>query len=273
MKRLAAILVTLSMGLFLGLSATAQTPSTTDKQVLNHLAIGVSAGLDGLGGQIALPLGSHVQIRAGYSLVFPKTINPISVDASKLPSDVVSKFNIPTDKSIDITPSTNFSTGRALLDFFPTKKGGFHLTVGAHFGGADYLSFRTSPLPVDPGEYATTYIEINGAKVGTDANGVIALDVIVPKVNPYVGIGFGRAISSKPRKFATLTLDLGALYTGGKHSLQTYDINGNPVELNGQSIKSLVGNSINETIIDVLDKAADFPVIPMARLTINVKLF
>lgn len=270
MKRLAAIVIILSMGLSVGLGADAQTKK--DKQLLNHLSIGVTAGVDGVGGQIALPVGSHLQLRGGYSLLLPRTFNT-EFDTDNLPQGVRTELNVPSGEKINLSASLPFSTGKVLLDIFPTKKGGFHFTVGAHIGGEDYLNIVAPLTMMDPADWNTTYIMVNGAKVGTDAQGNLKAGVKVPKVNPYAGLGFGRAISSNSRKFVTFTMDLGVIYTGGKHSVYVNDLNGNPVQIDGQAIKDISGGKLNGQIQDIVDKALGLPVIPMLRFALNVKLF
>ena len=48
------------------------TSRAQDSQMANHLALGITLGLDGIGLEAALPVSPYVQARAGYS-IFPYT--------------------------------------------------------------------------------------------------------------------------------------------------------------------------------------------------------
>ena len=50
-------------------AATLATPRALAQEMFNHVALGLSAGLDGLGIEAATNLGNHFQLRAGYSLM------------------------------------------------------------------------------------------------------------------------------------------------------------------------------------------------------------
>ena len=48
----------------IGITANAQ-----DKNIFNHLNVGVSVGLDGIGFDVAAPIGDYVRVRAGYTFL------------------------------------------------------------------------------------------------------------------------------------------------------------------------------------------------------------
>ena len=68
MKRIFTLFLALALSAS-GISAFAQEQ---DKQLANHLALGITLGLDGVGLEAALPITPYVQARAGYS-IFPYT--------------------------------------------------------------------------------------------------------------------------------------------------------------------------------------------------------
>ena len=64
MKRLTAFLATSIITV--GLAAQEQT---TDKRILNHLDIGITAGTTGIGFDLAMPVGNYLDIRAGATFM------------------------------------------------------------------------------------------------------------------------------------------------------------------------------------------------------------
>ena len=74
MKKALAILLA-AAALFASVNSNAQ-----DKWVLNHVGIGVSAGVDGLGADLILPVSPFFQIRGGYNTlsILPKGMKTFS---------------------------------------------------------------------------------------------------------------------------------------------------------------------------------------------------
>ncbi|MBR1700257.1 MAG: hypothetical protein IJ714_10835 [Bacteroidales bacterium] len=70
MKKLFSLFVSVLM---LGFSAFAQE----DKGLFNHLSVGATVGLDGLGIEVSAPITRYVQLRAGYSLFVPTKVTSI----------------------------------------------------------------------------------------------------------------------------------------------------------------------------------------------------
>lgn len=179
-------------------------------QVFNHLALGIGAGTDGLSFELAAPLGNHVDVRAGYGTalgLIGYTVNNISVpehpgNASGATVNAPLKINL------------GMSDARLLFNIYPSAKGGFHFTVGAYMGSPRFARGTFSGLPAD---YNTVGMESGGylvrAKSGTIVGELCAPGIGSPAfaVKPYVGIGFGRAVS---RGRVSFNVDLGAQYQG-----------------------------------------------------------
>lgn len=64
MKNNVTTLILLANMVFASLTLQAQ-----DKQVFNHLSIGITTGFDGIGAELAAPLTPVLRVRAGYSLM------------------------------------------------------------------------------------------------------------------------------------------------------------------------------------------------------------
>lgn len=243
------------------------TAHAQDSQLANHLALGITLGLDGIGLEAALPLTPYVQARAGYS-IFPythkQTFNFGSVEVN---GQTIRMDNIPTSATL-----WKGGNGKLLFDIFPGKTTPFHFTVGAYFGGGKFLHADGDLSSVLKEEdFATMAISYGSASVSTDKKGHIYADAKIGAVTPYVGIGFGRAI--KPGSRVRVSFDMGALITGGI-KLQTYNYirneNGDSVVL---SSKDMVDSNGRQYDNGWVDKISKFPVIPMLKLNVFVRLF
>lgn len=241
-----------------------------DPMLFNHLAIGASAGFDGVGGNIALPIGNHFGIRAGYSTL-PKTA---FVDQNFEVNDVVTLNTRELQlETVAVHADASISSGNVLLDLYPGKRSGFHFTVGG------YYAFNTQPINVTgdmrqdpvtgkqylaPEEYGHVFANYNDLKrVTTDMDGFVHADLNVGSFMPYVGLGFGRGVKADKR--VSILLDLGVLYAGDSFSVNTYDIDDQPVYMTSAS----VSNKDDGLIDDLMGVG----VIPMLKLSIFVKLF
>lgn len=264
MKKLFTILVALS---FAGSLAFAQ-----DKQVFNHLAVGVTTGMDGVGLEVATTLTPFVQVRGGYSL-FPYTYKT-TVDMNLDLGDGEQNYRFPLSATL-----WNGGTGKLLFDIYPGKKTPFHFTFGAYVGAGKlvHASGDVSAL-LDPSDYANTEVEFEAGSrkvsVTTDQKGFVNVDVLGKNgaFLPYAGIGFGRAI--KPDSRVRVSFDMGALFTGG-YKLQTYNYSrnpkGEPVVLDPAMLVDQDGNTYEG--VEIIDKISSFPVFPMLKLNIFVRIF
>lgn len=184
---------------------------TAGAQVFNHLALGLGVGTDGLGLELASPLGSHVELRAGYGMALGLvgyTIKDVSVPQH--PGNASGGYaNVP------LTIKPGMSDARLLFNFYPSATGTFHFTVGAYMGAQRFVRASASNLP---GDYNTAGIEVDGYLVKA-SGGVLNAYLGAPglggptfAVKPYVGVGFGRAVN--PGKRVSFVFDLGAQYQG-----------------------------------------------------------
>lgn len=266
-----------------------------DRYLFNHLGIGISAGLDGIGGDIALPVGRHIQLRAGYASGFPSLIKYVSpavhVNMSKADGD-------PWDINADIAGKANLGldAARIMLDLYPSKSSGFRITAGAYFAfkpevGLIHLQ-TVEPLPLGPDDRGKTGITLDreGAPselLTTDLEGTMALDIkmgapvsSMPWLRPYVGIGLGRVL---PNKRVNFCFDLGAIYTGGfglygwdysdlalgtgdakRVQIKSTDVN---------ALKDVIGESNVGLISQIMGFAENLPVWPVLKFTVAVRLF
>ena len=182
-------------------------PAHAGAQVFNHLSAGIGFGTDALNIQIAAPLGSHVDVIAGYGIGLG-VIN-FTVKDFTLP-DPASSSNVNTPLKLGM----GMNDGRLLFNIYPGKSG-FHFTVGAYMGSSRFISGKITNMPA---AYNTAGIDVDGYLVKAK-NGELAVDLCANgigshafAVKPYIGIGFGRAVPTAHA--VSFSVDLGAQYQG-----------------------------------------------------------
>lgn len=259
MKKLLVFLAALAVSL----PSVAQV---RDSQVFDHLALGVSAGIDGLGIEVAMPASPYLQIRGGYSF-FPFSINN-TANLGKVNFEDTFQLDL-SNVPFSVSPWVG-GLGKVLLDIYPSKRGPFHFVAGAFFGSGRMLGVKADLRnAIDPIDYTTGY-GINDFSISTDKDGYAYLDAAVGKVLPYLGIGTGRAVKLRSRVSATL--EVGAVYTGGI-KIVGYNYSFDPEgETSVATSKDLVmdGKQLDEGMVD---KLAAFPILPMLKFGIYVRLF
>jgi hypothetical protein len=181
----------------------------------NHVSLGISAGTDGIGFQVAAPLTYHFAVRAGYSFM-PKFSYKKDI---KLNNDIAF-----SRQRVDIEGKLNMGDISVLFDYYPFKSSTFRITAGAYFG-------KDKPLNVSNAQpFINEYSEIGGMKISnwgtkglelgsgtetytavSDAQGNVQADLKVNSFKPYVGIGFGRAV---PKHTIGVQFDLGVQFWG-----------------------------------------------------------
>lgn len=243
-----------------------------DNNLFNHLALGLSAGTEGISAEAAMPVTDYFIIRAGYG-----TLSFIKAAKFTHAFDVDSNDPWEIHQPISATFRPTFDNIHALLDIFPGTDGAFRFTVGGYYmlnrngivhGATD------EPLPIDRSEYCTTGVKFTGnGKVEyatTDENGYMNADLRFGwgQFVPYAGIGFSRAIA---RQRVRLLFDMGAMFTGG------YEAYGYDYGING-SVEKPQPVRVSTGMVDgndggLVDKIAGFPVYPVLKFSLFYNLF
>ena len=181
----------------------------SDKNLFNHLSVGLSVGTDGLiGFDVATPIGNYVQARLGMSIM-PEFSYSTDVDYWY---EHHSKQG-----NVDVKGKLHKSDFKLLFDFFPFKSLTFHFTTGFFAGGEKLVSIKNTEIP--PGVGPGDGLVIGKYLVGFDDEGIARGEVRVNGFKPYLGIGFGRAV---PKKRISVMCDLGVQFWG-KPAVYGYD--------------------------------------------------
>jgi hypothetical protein len=145
--------------LFLAFTATA--PAGAQSQ---DLSIGVRVGTLGIGGEINKLLTDNIGVRVGA--------NTFSYSTTRTESDVT------YDAELKLKSFT------ALVDFFPSRRGAFHLTGG----------LVTEPAEVSGiGQPSGDSYDINGTTYTAAEVGTVTAAGAWPSTMPYAGLGWGTA--------------------------------------------------------------------------------
>lgn len=259
----------------LGLGQSFAQLNTDDYGLFNHLSAGLSVGSDGIGINLAAPLGYHFAVRAGYSFM-PKFKYKKGIDLGSNPAF--------TTSVVDLQGKLNMSDFSLLFDYYPSKKSSFRITAGAYIGKSKVVTIaNTNPF------VKQSYWGNAGLELGTTASiydtytvvsdprtGNVSADVKVNSFKPYIGIGFGRAI---PKKRIGVQFDLGVQFWGTPElwtNIETFDYNKNDYVMEYRKVsKNRITNPKKDyqDVKDAIRKAEKIGVFPVLKVRINGRIF
>lgn len=269
-------------------TVTAQAQLKNDKNVFNHLSVGVSVGTPGVGFEVGTTICPVLTLRAGMDFMPNFTVNStFNVDRPEVLKNVSGELlatryiNIPDyGVDIDVKGTPNKTQGKAFLDIYPGRNSVFHFTVGATFGSSTLASVKATDkaiaavelynkdvqngyLVAEPNYPNGFDIELEGYKVG-HSKGRVRIDAQVQSVRPYFGIGFGRTV---PRKRVGAKFELGAEYIGKIKLVDVYANDGAGYTITQDT------PGISDDFKDVLKYIDKVPVYPTLKLTIFGRIF
>jgi hypothetical protein len=245
-----------------------------DFKLFNHVSVGVSAGTDGIGFQVAAPLGNLVTMRVGYSFM-PAFKYKKTFDIGNDPAF--------TTHDLDLEAKLKMNQFSLLFDYYPFTHSSFRLTAGAYIGNNKIVNAYNKTPFVEASQWGTAGIQLaEGGNVYdkytivTDKNGNIEANLKVNGFRPYIGIGFGRSV---PRKRIGLSFDLGVQVWGTPKvmtNLMYFDGNEGEFVTRNEKINK---NKITRTdkdykkIKDAVKTIQKFGVYPVLTFRLNGRLF
>ena len=302
-------LVILALTLTLAVSSFAQG-------AFSHMSLGLEVGTTGAGIQMTVPIVSnHLNLSLGYNyLSFPyktttsfntsdlaNTVSSLNNKIAEVNTQIQSygehiwttfETKFPPRTDIDLAARARLSTIKALFEFYPSAKSGFHITAGAYIGVSPNLidmtgtvregfwnnldSFETelnalrsevnalkakypdhSELNVEiPGVPNEFKFNMGGETYKVARRSTLQAGVKAWQVRPYLGVGFGKSIPDGHWAFVG---ELGAWYHGKPQldspNKTTYDAS---------------APSVNFTIADKIEKV---PVWPVLSFKVLYKIF
>jgi len=195
------------------LSATLLSMGIASAQVemglFDHVGLGISFGTEGVGIDVAAPIGPHFAIRAGYNFMAytydAKEMN-FSTEFTELGQTY--KADITVQPSLDL----NNSSFSLLSDYYIKPNGCFHLTAGVFSGPTDLLDGTMTITDIKSNCPFLTDAQIRDKVFeNMGGNNNIMIGISKNAVCPYIGFGYGRAI---PQSRVGLGIEIGCQYVG-----------------------------------------------------------
>ena len=227
-------------------SIQAQSKQEKEFGFFNSLAIGANVGTTGWGIDVATPLGNHLALRAGFTIM-PNFSYSDDVDVSiNYTSSYIPDGQIPA--TIEVEGTMGRTAGEILLNYYPFKRSSFFLTGGAVFGGDKLIKVKghSDELAQYQDLAGKAGIEIGDYTIPVDQNGNVSGGIKVSSFRPYIGLGVGRIVPKNKR--------VGFLFELG------VQVHGTPeVYTDYGKLGDLLEEADNE-FSDILDKINVYPV-------------
>lgn len=216
-------------------------PVVAQEKIFDHLSVGAEVGTTGWGFEVASPLTHYVTFRTGFT----------TLPRFNVKFDVNYKTH-GTEKEANVKGRVHVSDYKFLADIYPFKHSSFHITGGFYAGLPNLgTAFNKERLDVDEGEG----LEIGGIFVRPDENDKVRLRLQTNSFKPYVGLGFGRAVSSKHKVVAAF--DLGVMFWG-KPRIKVYS----PDEDEWvRASKADIDDKDFHDAVDIMEKVTIYPVL------------
>lgn len=228
-------------------SIQAQSKQEKEFGFFNSLAIGANVGTTGWGIDVATPLGNHLALRAGFTIM-PNFSYSDDVDVSiNYTSSYIPDGQIPA--TIEVEGTMGRTAGEILLNYYPFKRSSFFLTGGAVFGGDKVIKVKghSDELAQYQDLAGKAGIEIGDYTIPVDQNGNVSGGIKVSSFRPYIGLGFGRIVPKNKR--VGFLLELGVQVHGTPEVYTDYG-----------KLGDLLEEADNE-FSDILDKINVYPVL------------
>ena len=242
-------------------------------QYFNHLALGITAGIDGFGLELAAPLGNQFQMRVGGSF-FPPMFRPHHV----FHFEETAEHEM---ADVDVEALPLFGGANLMFDWHPAANKWFFITAGVYAGSSQVLTIRNKRPFLKEEDWGHKGLMIgDNVFASTDEKGIAHGTLNVWPVRPYAGIGFGNAID--PNKRVCFNVELGAAFTNGyqvKVSGENYET-GDEGVVRVTSSDFYIGeddgdrtdkNNYEDKLL--IDKMGKFPIVPMIKLGLYIRLF
>lgn len=207
MKKLFTIVMTAATLLFSQNAVAQETENVQkDKWLLNHVSLNLGVGTTGISIEAATPLSRWVDVRAGVSIVPGIKINT-DADVEYSAGSMGSRSS-----SVDLEGNLKRIQGQILFNIYPFTHGAFHVTAGAYFGAPELL--KIDGYSADLAALGSNAGVVIGDYTIPVVNGHVSGGVRVNSFRPYLGIGWGRAVSDNRLNF---NIDLGVQFHGKPH--------------------------------------------------------
>lgn len=191
---------------------------STDAEFLKQLSVSFSLGTNGFGVEAVTPLSDKVNVRAGLDY-WPAIMKVKNEKLNVNDGNLIRKIGYTPKYDVDFSPK--LFHGHALIDFYPSKESSFHFTAGFYVGSGNIQADgnlrnpqtgEKSVLLPEFQEEGWPNLNVEQYNLNID-DGTLNVDIRMGKtIKPYLGIGFGNAITKDQR--LGFNLDMGIIYQG-----------------------------------------------------------
>lgn len=202
-----------------GMTLQAQEEKT-ENVLFQHWAIGVNAGTNGFGFDVATTISPTIEARVGWDAM------PRFTTTTHLYTNEITGYNAPLlenmEEKLDFAARSNMKTAKVLVDLFLSRTSNFHFTFGMVYCTNEKVAQATNTNKIEEMKAVHEWNEANPQdKIGVvmgdyflepDANGKVHAAFNVSRYQPYLGIGWGRSVPKKGR--LGYSVDLGIKYWG-----------------------------------------------------------
>jgi hypothetical protein len=277
MKRL---FITSFVALFtLGMSAQ------DNMEPFKHLAVGVEAGLHGVGLEVAMPVHKHLVVRAGYNWVpSGDLVNAeFGIDTKDLKEaqqqyDPIMHFQhkFGDEATINAGMQVGLQNLKLMLNWYPFESSRFYLAGGFYYAAnknsflslhgntteEDWAALQELRQKTGDDSYEIA-LEIGNEKypvIEKDGCGYMQADYKYDPLKYYIGLGLGRSV---PNKRVGLQFELGTMiYTGAKFYLQDKEI-----------VMADAAEQLGDQVKVISEYVSTFPLYPQLTLRLNFLAF
>lgn len=213
--------------------------------IANRVGLGVGAGTEGIGIDVATPLSRYVHASFGVNIMPDIKINTTATATIE---------ELGQDEEIDITGGIGRTTFNLKFDCYPfPNSSSFFVTAGFSFGGDKIIKItgHSDELAALVAQGKDAGIEIGEYNIPVDENGGVNGGVKVKNFRPYLGLGFGRMI---PKKRVAVRFEMGAQFQG-KPVIYADGVG---------DLQKVVGQDPDDDISKILDYVKVYPVIKLS---------
>ena len=229
----------------------------------NTFGVGLNVGTEGIGLNVAAPLGNHFDVSMGFDVMPAIKFNAnVKVNTSGInllyPNDT--PFNV---RDVDVEGNTKRVTGYVKFDYYPFNHSSFFIAAGFSYGGSRLLKLKGHSDDIR--DYYQAWmaqgVSFDDVKINLDLedfdlpvnqNGDVDGYAKVNGFRPYFGLGFGRLV---PKKRVGVRVELGA-QLHGTPKLYYKEENGSYQEL--QKLDKVKGD---DDLSKYLNKMKVYPVL------------
>lgn len=255
-----------------GITSSYAQLKSDEYRYFNHLSAGITLGTDGIGIEVAAPLTYNFAVRTGYSFM-PKFKYSKRIDLGNDPAL--------TRSDVNIEGKLNMGDFKLLFDYYPFRKSSFHVTAGAYIGrGAVVEAANTEPF-VDRSYWGSSGLELGTAMepytiVSDATTGDVKAELKVNSFKPYLGVGFGRAVS---KRRVGVQFDLGVQFWGRPELWTNIKAINNETGMIETYYRKVSKNRITnpgkdyQDVKDAMKTIEKFCVYPVLNIRINGRIF